>query len=229
VNTLGAPDVQTTGRCGNVAPPASSATALTRDVAPTSNVVVSGEIRTAATGDGDTTIVAVPTCASLVTVTVATPGEDAVTVPSLATCATATLLLRNVIARPANNVPLASVICTTSRTVCPTVSAACEGDTITDPTGRGVTRILAVAVRSALVALIVDTPGAIPSTTPVEDTVAIVGVLELHMATRSPSTAPASSLETARSCVDCPTVIVSLTGVIWTLATGTGDTVTPTD
>ncbi len=123
VNTLGAPEVQVIGRCASVAPPASKATADNRVPLPTNKIVVAGKIRIDDTGDGETTTVAVPTCPSLVTVIVATPGAFAVTVPSAATWATDVLLMVNADGRPTRSVPLASVICTTSRTVCPTVSA----------------------------------------------------------------------------------------------------------
>ena len=117
MKTLGAPEVHVTGRCDSVPPPASSTAAVSRAAAPTISVVLAGEMRTDATGEGDTTTVAVPTCPSLVTVIVAAPGAFAVTVPSLSTCATVALLLRKVAGRPVNRVPLASVICTIRRTV----------------------------------------------------------------------------------------------------------------
>ncbi len=87
----------------------------------------------------------------------------------------------------------------------------------------------AVLVRPALVALIVAVPGAMPSTTPVEETVATAAASVLQIATRSPNSPPAESRDTALNCVVCPTVMLPLGGVICTLATGTGSTVTPTD
>ena len=72
---------------------------------------------------------------------------------------------------------MASVIGTVSATCCPTVSAACAGDTITAPTGRGCTVISDVPDRPPLLAVMVALPVDTPTTSPVDDTVATDGAL----------------------------------------------------
>ena len=228
LTTLGAPEVQLTTRCPNGAPPASSAVAVRRAEPPSNSATDGGSMRRFAIGDGETTIVAAPTLPSLVIAIVADPGAAAVTVPSLATRAMLTLLLAKASGRPESRLPLSSVICTVSLTVWPTVRAACAGDTTTAPTGRALTRIVALPLRPPLVAVIVADPGAMPKTTPDDDTVAIAAALVVHT-TASFSRPPAESTAMAVSCVDCPTTTLSRVGVRRTAATGTGATVTPTD
>jgi hypothetical protein len=91
--TFGAPDVQVTARWPSTLPPASSATADKRVVAPISSVAVLGSIRNVAIGDAVTVMFEVPVFPSLVIVIVAVPGAVAVTVPVDDTLATLTLLL----------------------------------------------------------------------------------------------------------------------------------------
>ena len=198
--TLGAPDVQVTARCASTFPPASSATTARRRDPPTINAPVDGSTRSVAMGDGATVTVAVPLLPSLVTVIVAVPGADTVTVPSADTCATFTLLLLKLIGRPVNRLPLPSVICTVKRTDCPTVSADCAGDTMTAPTGRGRTVMFVVAERAPLLAVIIAEPLAMPSTSPDDDTEAIPPALVLNV-TKSSSRAPVESRGVAVSCV----------------------------
>jgi len=112
LTTLGAPDVHTTTRCASAMPPASSATADSRTVEPIANDVDAGSIRSTAIGDGEALMVAMPVFPSLVTVMIAVPGDNTVTVPSVATRATLALLLANAIGRPVSRLPLLSVICT---------------------------------------------------------------------------------------------------------------------
>ncbi len=223
----GAPLSHVIARCASTAPEASSASAVTRCVAPVCSVTVAGDTRTEATGDTLTVTVAVPLRPSLNAEITALPGELAVTVPSAATRATAPLLLRNATGRPVSRVPLSSVTCTVRRSVCPTVSADCDGDTMTAPTGRGNTRTIASPLRPPLDAVIVTVPGATPSTRPDDDTVATPAALELHPNTRSANAAPPASRATAVSCVDCPTMRLSRDGESCTVAVGTGNTVTP--
>ena len=85
-------------------------------------IVAEGLTRSEAIGDSPTVTPAVPVFPSLVAVIVAVPGALTVTVPSALTRATLTLLLEYVVGRPVSRLPLPSVTCTVSRTVCPTVS-----------------------------------------------------------------------------------------------------------
>ena len=225
----GAPLIHVMGRCASTAPAASSACALATTLLPASRSIDTGATRTETTGDGNTTTVADPVRPSLVTVIVADPGAAAVTVPSPPTRATVSLLLAKVSGRPLSRVPLASVICTVSRTVCPTAIDDCDGDTITALTGRGRTTTSLAPLLPPFDAVIVTMPGATPNTRPLDETVATAPDVELHAMVRSGSTLPALSRATAVSCVDCPTITLSRAGETDTDAVGTGNTVTPTD
>jgi hypothetical protein len=103
----------------------------------------------------------------------AVPTRIPVTRPLLVTVAMLGALLDHVTVRPASGWPLAENACAVSEMVRPTTIVGCEGDTVTDATGTGVTVTSAVPVFPPLEPVIVALPGATPVTTPLAFTVAI--------------------------------------------------------
>ena len=102
-----------------------------------------------------------------------------------------------------------------------------EGVTATGG-GAGAAGTVTVAdpVTPSLVAVIVALPPATAVTDPEADTVAIAGVLEDQVTSRSFSAPPRASRNAAVSCAFFPMASVSVAGVTATLATGTALTVT---
>jgi len=88
-----------------------------------------------------------------------------------------------------------------------------------------VTVTVAFALFVSLVAVIVAVPGATPVTTPDWLTVAISGLLELHVTTRSVTTAPFASFTVAVSVVLEPVETVAVVGESAILPTGMLETV----
>jgi hypothetical protein len=122
---------------------------------------------------------------SLVAVIVAEPAATPVTTPLDDTVATPVLELDHVTARPVSTLLLASRVVAVSCVVCPTLTLAEAGATLTDATGTSVTVTVAVPLFPSLVAVIVAEPAATPVTTPLDETVAIP-VLELDHVTARP-------------------------------------------
>ncbi len=100
------------------------------------------------------------------------------------------------------------------------------GANVIDATGAGVTVIDAVPEALPLVAVIVAVPAETALTTPVVETVAIVGVSELQTTVRPVSTLPLASFVTAVNVAVPPTTTLFVGGETVTLATGTAVTVT---
>jgi hypothetical protein len=88
-----------------------------------------------------------------------------------------------------------------------------------------VTVIVAVPVLPSLVAVIVALPGATPVTSPLDDTVAMAGALDVKEIGRPVSAFPWSSVTCAPSCTVCPTVTLACPGEMMTALTGFGLTV----
>jgi hypothetical protein len=145
--------------------------------------------------------VLVPDAAPLVAVIVTpAPGATPVTTPLLETVATAGLFDDQVTARPVRTLPFASLTVALSDAVCSTFTLVTGGDTVTENAGTALTVTRAVAVCPSLVAVISDVPGSTAVTTldaPGVDTVATVGVPEVHVTTRPVSTNPFASLSVA--------------------------------
>src|SRR5689334_14221248 len=89
---------------------------------------------TDATGGAPTVIDAEPTTLSIVTCTVAVPGDTPVTTPLCDTVATLAAPLAHVAGRPLMTFPLASFAVAASATVAPTTIEALDGAIVTDAT-----------------------------------------------------------------------------------------------
>jgi len=169
---------------------------------------------------------AVPFFPSLVAVIVAEPTATPGTNPLPLTVATPALFVAQVIDRPLNGFPFASLGVAVSCTVCPTVTLAVAGLTITDATGTLVTVMAAVLVALSHAAVMMAVPAASAVTSPVPFTVATPGLLLVHVTTRPVNTFPFASFGVAPSCTVCPTMILAVAGLTVTEATGTPFTVT---
>jgi len=87
----------------------------------------------------------------------------------------------HVTARSVTTTPSRSFTVTVSGDVVPTITFAVGGETLTVPTGTGVTVTVAVPLFPSAVAVIVAVPVVPDVTTPVEETVATLALLELHV------------------------------------------------
>ena len=99
------------------------------------------------------------------------------------------------------------------------------GETVTDATGTGagaLTVIADVPFLPSLEAVIVAFPAATAVTNPEAETVATVGLPELHVIVRPVSTLLLASRVTADSCAVPPTCRLAVAGETETDATGTG-------
>jgi hypothetical protein len=206
-------------------PLASCGVAVSCTFCPVFTVDDAGPTLTEATGTGVTVIAPVPLLPSLVAVIVAEPAATPVTNPPL-TVATPALLVVQVTTRPVSAFPLASLGVAVSWTVCPTVTVAEAGLTLTDATGTGVTVIDDVPLCPSLVAVMVAEPVATPVTNPLPLTVASPASLLAHVITRPTSAFPLASLGVAVSWTVCPAATVAEAGLTLTDATGTGVVVT---
>jgi hypothetical protein len=161
---------------------------------PTTRLTEGGWTVTLATGTAVTVTAALPLLSSLVAVIVAVPADTAVTTPVELTAATAGLLDDQVTSRSVTIVLFASLTVAVSVVVVPATRLFVAGVTMTLPTGAGVTVSVALPDFPSLVAVMVAVPGATAVTTPLPDTVATNVLLELHVTTRSVTTAPFASL-----------------------------------
>src|SRR6266550_7151538 len=174
-------------------------------------------------GSGTCTVTTdVPLLPSLVAVIVVVPPlATSVTSPLGETVATVVVLDVHATVRPVSVVPLASLRVTVSCTVPPTGRVAGAGLTTTVATGTSATVTVALPVRPSLMAVIVAVPTAPPVTSPLADTDATVGALEVHVTARPVSALPAESFGVAASCTVCPTPMLADAGATCTEATGT--------
>src|SRR2546428_3269307 len=180
-----------------------------------------GQVRGGGGGGAVTVMVAVPLCPSLVAVPVAEPAPTPVTSPVPVTVATPELLLVQVIARPLSTLPAASFAVADSCAVCPTVTPADTGLTVTVATGTFATEMDAVPLWPSLTAVMVAVPAATPVTSPDPLTVTTPELLLAQVTARPVSTLPAQSFAVADSCAVCPTVTPADAGLTVTAATGT--------
>src|SRR2546427_2778572 len=150
-------------------------------------------------GGGGTVIADVPLCPSLVAVIVADPAPTPVTNPLPFIVAAAVLLLPHATTRPASGLPLASLGVAVSCTVCPTVTFADAGLTLTDATGTIATVMAAVPLCPSLVAMIAADPAPTPVTSPPPSTAAAALLLLPPTTTRAASGLPAAALGVASS------------------------------
>src|SRR5438552_3615213 len=171
---------------------------------------------------GAVTVIAdVPLFPSLVAVIVADPAATPLTRPLPFTVATDVMLLAQVTTRPVRGLPPASLGVAASCTVCPAVTLAVAGLTVTDATGIADTVTAAVPFLPSLAAVIVAGPAATPVTSPLPVTVA-TDVFELdHVTTRPASGLPLASCGVAVNCTVCPTCPLAGAGLTATDATAT--------
>src|SRR5256712_3647226 len=208
-------------------PTASCGVALSCTVAPTTMLAVGGVTATVATGMGVTVTAAEPLLPSLVAVTVTGPPAPLpVTSPFASTLATAALPLCQVIVRPVSGLPTASCGVALSCTVAPTTMLAVGGATATVATGMGVAGKAALpAFPSEHAVIVTRPPRALPVTSPVASTVAIVPSLVCQVTVRPVRGLPAASCGVALSCTVAPTTMLAVGGATATVATGMGVTV----
>lgn len=134
-----------------------------------------------------TVMVAVPTTPSIVAVMVAEPAEMPVTSPFVLTVATEALSVAQLTVRPVSVCPAESRAETTNCCVAPVRMLALAGATLTVATGTSVTVTVTVAVRDAAeypvfpaddaVTVMVAVPGPTATTSPADDTVAMLGAV----------------------------------------------------
>jgi hypothetical protein len=138
----------------------------------------------------------------------AVPTPIAVTNPLDETVATAALLLAQVTTRPVSTLLFASRVTAVACVVCPGWRVDAPTDAVTVATG-----IAAVACTRSCdlpflfpgaVASTSVVPAALAVTKPVDDTVATVVSLLVHVTATPLSTLPDASFATAVACVDCP-------------------------
>ncbi len=183
-----------------------------------------GVIETLNTGTGFTVSVAVPDLPSLVAVIVAVPSAFAVASPVASTVATVVLLEPHVTSLPVSVFPCASFVVAVNCLVCVTRTVAVGGATVTDATGM-YTVIADVPLLPSLLAVIVAVPNATAVTSPDDETVATLVLLDPQLTVRPVSTLPTESSVIAVSCAVVPGAMLSLGGCTTTIATGTGVTV----
>src|SRR5260370_11347684 len=182
-------------------PFASFGVAVSCTFPPTGMLQVAGVTATDATGTGVTVTADVPVLPSLVAVTViGPPAIFPVTSPVAETVAMVASLVVHVTVRPVSGLPPASLRVAVSCSVAPTSTLAGDGVTATEATGTGVTVTADVPLWPSLVAVIVTgPPTAVPVTSPVAETVAMVASLVVHVTVRPVSGLPAASFGVAVS------------------------------
>src|SRR5207248_1379256 len=168
----------------------------------------------------------VPLLPSDVAVMVAEPTAAPVTNPLPSTVATDGLSVDQVITRPDNGLPFASLGVAVSCSVCPTCTLAGDGVTATEATGAGVTVTSDVPLCPSLVAVMVAVPAATPVTSPLPFTRATAVLLLDQVTTRPLSGFPLASFGVAVSCTVEPSCTLAGEGLTVTEATGTVVTVT---
>src|SRR5579862_4938066 len=190
-------------------------------------VALPGFTLTAVAGTFVTSTVAVPLALPLVAVIVTVPVSFTVptgcTGPLLDTVAMPGLLDDHVTGRPVSTVPPASLSVAPSCCVCEVVIVDVPGATVTLATGSCVIVTVAVPLALPLVAVMVTVPVSftpVGDTSPLADTVAVPGSLELHVTDRPVNTVPPASLRVALSCWVCVALMVDDPGATVTLATG---------
>jgi hypothetical protein len=203
-------------------PPASLSTAAIVVPEPTTRLALGGVSATVATGASATEMDAVPLMPSLVAVIVALPAATPVTTPADETLAMDGALDVHVTVRPANTFPPASFVTAVSVVLPPTSKVALVGVTETDATGTADTVTAVVPLLPSHVAVMFAVPIATAVTSPLLDTVATVGALDVQVIVRPDSVAPFASRTVAEMVVVPPTIRVALVGFTATDATGIG-------
>src|SRR2546429_8729832 len=152
-----------------------------------------GATPTEATGTGLAATAALPVLPTLVAVIVTAPAATPVTTPLVDTVATVGALDAQVMTRPNNTFPAASVAVPVSCTLAPTNTVAAVGLIATAATGTSVTVTAAVALLPSLVAVMVAVPAATPLTRPLADTAAAPALGPVHLTPRPVNAVPTAS------------------------------------
>jgi len=192
-------EVHVTTRSVTTVPFTSFTTTLRPAVVVAGTLIDGGDTATLPTGIVVTVTEAVPDLPSLVAVIVAIPEPTPVTTPLDDTVAIALLLVVQATDRPVRTAPLWSRNVAASVVVCPASTVAVGGVTVTVATGLGCTVTVVVPVFPSLVAVIVALPSPTPLTSPALETLAMLGLLEVHVTGRSFAGAPFTSVSVAES------------------------------
>ncbi len=209
VAMAGSPLVQTTGRSSGL-PPASRGVAVSCRVAPTETAASAGVTSTEFTATR-TVMAAAPTLPSLVAVMLTVPVANAVISPLASTATTAGFSLAQTTGR-LRTLPSGSRRAAVSCAVSPMSSVTTAGSMVT-PSTTARTAIPARPETPSLVALMTAVPRDTPVTTPVADTSATAGLLDCHATVRSVSVSPQWQVAVTANWTDCPTMVVSTSGV----------------
>jgi hypothetical protein len=175
---------------------------------------------------GVTVIAAESDFPSTVAVIVAMPTATPVTWPLVSTVATEASLVVHTTVIPLKIFPFVSLTVAVSDRLLPTRTLADEGVTVTLPTGRLSTVMVAEPLFPSLVAVIVAEPSNTPVTSPAADTVATSVAVELQTTVRPVRTLLLASVNVADSVVVASMLMVAEAGDTATAATGAGVTVT---
>jgi hypothetical protein len=159
---------------------------------------------------------------------VAVPVATPVTKPADDTFATAALLDVKMTVGEVTICPLASVTIADKGVDTPTASVSVDGVRVTDPVPAAATVTVAVPTFPSMVPVILAVPAAIPLTTPAVETVAMLGLADAHVTTRSLRTLPLASVGEADSGDVVPTPIVTVFGDMVTASTANEALVTVT-
>ena len=220
---------QVTTRSVTTVPFASFTVIVGVEVPPTNSGILAGARVTLPTGTGVTVMVADPLFPSLVAVIVVVPTATAVTTPDDDTVAVAGVLELHATGRSVTTVPFSSLTDTVKLVVSPVATLAVGGETVTVPTGTGITFTEIVPLLPSLVAVMTDVPSATPDTTPAEETVATVVVAEPHVTARPVTTFPLASFKTGLSVAVLPMTTDAVGDANVTVATGGSVTVATDD
>lgn len=206
VATDGAPVSHVMTRPGRAWPCASFGVAVSCVVPPIDNEAVEGVTSMLAMATGVTVTIATEDSPSDSAVMRATPCVAPVTSPVFETVAIVGWSLDHVNWRPPSTLPLPSLAVAVSCTVPPAGMVTGDGATRMLAIGTGETVITDVPCFPSAVAVIVTFPGASPTTSPLEETVATVLSPELQVMARPVSAAPEPSRGVAESWMLDPTV-----------------------
>jgi hypothetical protein len=215
-------EVQVMGRSVRTLFPASRRVAASWVVAPTGREVASGVMLTLAIG-ANTVIWALPLLPSAVAV-IATgpPGVSAVTTPLADTLAIAGFVEVQVMGRSVRTLFPASRTVAASWIVPPTGREVASGVMLTLATGANTVIWALPLLPSAVAVIATDPPGVSAVTTPLADTLAIAGFVEVQVMGRSVRTLFPTSRRVAASWIVPPTGREATAGVTVIVAIGAG-------
>jgi hypothetical protein len=206
-------------------PLASRRTAVACVLPPATTLVDPSVTVTDATGGGGggaivvTVTLAAPDLLSLVAVIVAEPAATPVTTPNDETVATEGAELDHVTARSVTTAPVESLTRAVACVVVPTWTDEAASETLTEPTGAGLTVIAALAATVSADAVITAAPVFSARTSPESETDATVTSELLQETGIFATTAPLWSCGVAVNRVLVPTAIDARLGVNATVAT----------